>query len=616
MYLSSLKTSGYRCFDNEFNISFNDGLNIMVGENGSGKSAIIDAIRTIISDEDWRFGITDKDFYRPFSNQAKASKQINIETFFSDLSQEEEIAFLTWADDNGGAKLNLVVENKEDNKGRYRKNIWGGVSKASAFETELFDSINCIYLPPLRDAEAKLKEGKGSRLARLLKNLSNNSRSKESLETKFKEFQSDLAKDENESIYKANDLIKKKLKESLGEVLGQETKIQFSETNFNRIVESLRLLFFPRINDDIEKEFRNLDENSLGYNNIIYLATILAELINLEENQSYLKILLIEEPEAHLHPQLQVRLLKYLQKISKEQKIQIVISTHSTIIASSVEVNKLIHLSKIDRKIKAVPIKNCNLKPESEKFINRWLDATKSTLLFAKGVILVEGIAEAMLVPVFTEKVLKEYNDKNPNNKIGESLEDAGVSVVNMNGIYFKHFFQLFTDINEKKDSKKEFIEIRCAGITDFDPKNEESPTKMMRYPDDESTNSSLILDDILETSTNCRIFISPYKTFEYDMAMKKGNLNIMIPVAKALIDTDGSIKETFEKNEKLKWEIVTDKSKKAEAAIYLLNHIDKGEYAQSLADELSKEEKIDEFCVPKYIKNAIIWACGGNIEE
>ena len=82
-------------------------------------------------------------------------------------------------------------------------------------------------------------------------------------------------------------------------------------------------------------------------------------------------------------------------------------------------------------------------------------------MLFAKGIILVEGIAEAMLLPELAKIVLHDCD------KLPKTLEDGGVSVINMNGIYFKHFMQLFADLN-KNGSKS--IPVRCAGITDNDP--------------------------------------------------------------------------------------------------------------------------------------------------
>jgi predicted ATP-dependent endonuclease of OLD family len=85
--------------------------------------------------------------------------------------------------------------------------------------------------------------------------------------------------------------------------------------------------------------------------------------------------------------------------------------------------------------------------------------------------------------------------------------------------------------------------------------------------------------------------------------------MNIMVPVAKSLLETDGSIKKELEKYEKISWVNEKDESKR-DAAYFLLNHIEKGEFAQALADHLSKSN--EKFAVPEYIRNAVIWACGG----
>lgn len=79
--------------------------------------------------------------------------------------------------------------------------------------------------------------------------------------------------------------------------------------------------------------FRSLSENSLGYNNLIYIATILAEFEGLKDKYTTPRILLIEELEAHLHPQLQIKLLKFLQEQAEKNDIQVIITTHSVSLA-------------------------------------------------------------------------------------------------------------------------------------------------------------------------------------------------------------------------------------------------------------------------------------------
>lgn len=607
MYLRELHIEGYKGFREPFSISLQKGLNVIVGENASGKTAIIDAIRLILREDE--FGhtpVNESDFHRPFNRSQNPSQAFRLQAEFADLSEKEHIAFLPWTDTNGDASLTLLVDNKQNHRGHYKRTLWGGVSQASMFEWELFDLINCVYLPPLRDAEARLSEGRSSRLARLLKNLQRQAiqeaRKKGKLlpiEEKIRGFNKNLSDDRDEVIAKANDMIRIRLRESLGPVFGQDTHIQFSEVNFNRIAESLRLLFFPDLNVASSEDFRMLVENSLGYNNLLYLATVLAELTEAEED--YFSILLIEEPEAHLHPQLQIRLLKYLEGAAHDKNVQVIVTTHSPVLASSVSLETVIQLCITDNIPRAIALRSCGLSKSSIEFLNRWLDVTKSTLLFARGIILVEGIAEAMLLPEFAKIVLPKYP------KLPKTLEDGGISVINMNGIYFNHFMQLFADLN-KNGSKS--IPVRCAGITDNDPPKDSKPT----HSNCESgENPALKLREVVNSSKSSRLYSSPLKTFEYDIAMEGSNLNILITVALSLVDTNGPIRKKYEEFLERDWNTAAEEDR-ADASMYILKHIDKGEFAQALATRLGSSEEI--IAVPEYICKAIIWACGGNPDE
>jgi putative ATP-dependent endonuclease of the OLD family len=616
MYLQKLRILGYRNFDTKFEIEFMDGLNVLVGENGVGKSAIIDAIRMmLLEDEFGRAGISEGDFHMPFEEQAQPAQMIQIETIFGALTQKEKIAFLPWTQLGNEAKLSLQIENKEiNNQGKYRRTIWGGASKNSIFEWELLYTIQCTYLPPLRDAEAKLREGKGSRLARLLKNLNKKdldeareNQTLHPLEEEVKKFNSTLSKDDNATSY-ANELIRSSLKSAIGSFFGQDTVIQFSEMNFNSIVESLRLLFFPQVDaSDKRSLFRELGQNSLGYNNLLYLATILAEFTNDVDNDTEnVKILLIEEPEAHLHPQLQIRLLKYLEEQAKKSNIQVIVTTHSPVLSAAVSVDSIIHISKPVGVPTAVRVMDCGLTDESKSFLLRWLDITKSTLFYSKGIVLVEGIAEAMVVPELAQIVLKEYN-LGHEAKLPTKLEEAGISVINMNGIYFRHFIQLFCDLGGDNDTSKN-IPILCSGITDNDPPKEEKPNKDNPV---KGQNHALLLMGQTNKSKYCRLF-SNLKTFEYDLAMEGGNLNVLIDIYLGLLKTDGTIRKEWETYKNVIWKDEDDHHKR-DVAYDLLNRVEdcKGEFAQNLANSLNKGV---DFQVPQYIKNAVIWACGGEI--
>lgn len=647
MYLRKLKAQGFRCFDNTFEIEFTDGLNVIVGENGVGKTAIISSIRQLFQDsESGRYSISSDDFFSPFIEGGKAALSFSISAEFDGLDVEDKVAFLPWVGASNTALLTLQAENQEI-RGRFKKIIWGGSSKSSQFDPELIDYIQCIYLPPLRDAESKLSNGRQSRLSKLLKAL-NRKQLKQCrkddtlhpLEEKLKDFNTSLATDDNLSIKKANELITANLTKAIGHHFGQKTSIQFAESDFTKIAESLTLLFFPDLSAESQELFRGLSQNSLGYNNLLYIASILAELTLDEddEEQPLFKLLLIEEPEAHLHPQLQIRLLNHLKSVAEDNKnVQVIVTTHSTVLASSVELESIIHLSKSQSPV-ATPLRTCGLHSTSNQFINRWLDVTKSNLLFASGVILVEGIAEQMILPTLARIVLTDQKEGCKN------LEDLGISIINLNGIYFKHFMQLYCNIKTTDDAEEENvgqnIPVRCAGLTDLDPPKK--LTKQIPDPENagetkkvsgedfipyegnmkEGTNHALKLVDSINKSTDARLFVSKYKTLEYDLAMEGNNAALMSEVIAALWPKpkgkESSIIKEFTEMSKIDW---TEKSpvKVAEAAHKILKRIDddnigKGMFAQVMTDKIKNEGFI--FTVPEYIKNAILWASTLEVPE
>lgn len=637
MYLSELRTQGFRCFDNEFKIQLTAGLNVIVGENGAGKTAIISAIRQLFHDsESGRYSISSDDFFCPFSIDGKPAKSFSIQAEFDGLDINNKVTLLPWIGTSNTALLNLQAENKEI-QGRFKKLIWGGVSKSSQFDPELLDLIQCIYLPPLRDAESKLSHGRQSRLSKLLKALNRKelvqckkAGTLHPLEEKVKEFNSSLATDTSLSIKDANKLITENLTMAIGHHFGQNTSIQFAETDFTKIAESLTLLFFPNLSIDDQELFRSLSQNSLGYNNLLYIASILAELTLDEEGegQPLFKMLLIEEPEAHLHPQLQIRLLNHLKSVAEKNKnVQVIVTTHSTVLASSVNIESIIHLSKSRNPI-ATPLRACGLRQNSSQFINRWLDVTKSNLLFASGVILVEGITEQMLIPAIAKIVLKgQAEGKN-------SLENLGVSTINLNGIYFKHFMQLYCNIKNLDDEEIDGsnIPIRCAGLTDLDPPKTittkvpkpEKEDELQEIIEDfipydgnlkEGTNHAIQLIDSINSSTHARLFVSKYKTLEYDLAMEGNNAALMSEVIASLWPKpktgSSTIIDEFSLMSQINWRKKTPKEI-AEAAHKILCRIDddkigKGMFSQVMTDRILKENT--DFTVPEYIINAILWA-------
>ncbi len=621
LYISDISIEGYKNCKNKSNISFNPGLNIIVGENASGKSTIIDAIRMVLKEPEMGY-ITEDDFYKSF-NKNETTKDIQIDLKFKNLTPDEKITFISWCNENFDAELHLVAEKNPNNKGYFKKSIWGGKSKSSSFEEEVFDFIDPIYLPALRNAEEKLKNGRKSRLALLLKHRYTSDDRKNELVSAFDEFNKSIINNENgkyNEISSAKTNINAAMKKSMGDVFGQSINLQFSESSFSSILQNIKMVFFPHIGETDEAKFRDVAINSLGYNNLLYIATVFAELEIANKNNSLFTVLLIEEPEAHLHPQIQSKLIKYLSEISTFNKnLQIILTTHSPVIASSVGIDSIVYINSGDDSIYSKKISDFEIDDNDKRYLNRWLDVTKSTLLFSKGVIFVEGISESLIIPSLSEKVLKEYNELHPNKKLPVSLEDAGVSVININGINFKYFFQLFNDLNGKNEVR---IPIRCSGITDRDPIGADGK-KIFPTAENEivsSSNKNLYLVEKLNNSKNSKLFVARLKTFEYDLAME-GNCSLLAEILEKIWPKD-SDKENGIKNKcktiAYKKDNYDSEVNRRDDAKYIYEHIEdscigKGIFSRILLEKINNEKNI---IIPEYIKNAIIWACGGNYDE
>lgn len=624
MYISELIINGYRNCGEKSRLSFNSGLNILVGENASGKSTIIDALRMILRDPEQPY-ISEDDFYKSFIGNVQ-KRNIQIDVTLRNLSQEEKVTFLSWCNAEFDAELHMEVESKPNPKGYFKKSIWGGKSKASAFEEDTFDFINVIYLPALRNAEEKLTNGRKSRLALLLKHQYKNEARQNELVTAFNDFNKSVIKNKDNKfneIAKARGDINTAMEKSMGNVFGQSVNLQFTENSFSSILQSIKMVFFPNVGEMDDEKFRDVAINSLGYNNLLYIATVFAELEAM--NNNLFTVLLIEEPEAHLHPQIQSKLIKYLQKLSNEKKnLQIILTTHSAVLASSVSVDAIIHVTGTETGITVKKLSDFGLDDSIKNYLNRWMDITKSILLFSKGVILVEGICEAMLLPAFAPIVLRKYN-KEHQRKLPCTLEEAGVTVVNINGINFKYFYPLFCDT----DWNEERLPIWCSGITDRDPlpdveKDDEGKIvkKEEKYPVKGEKivggNAAIDLADDINSTQRARLYVAPLKTFEYDLAMS-GNISIMAEVLEEKWPKDGGEKGVKNQCKQIinKNNVYIDKEEMREDAKFIYKHIDcdevgKGIFSQAL---LEKIEEKNILVVPEYIKKAIIWACGGNCD-
>jgi putative ATP-dependent endonuclease of the OLD family len=441
MYLHSLRLWNWRKFPEGQNgecgveIEFNNGLNVIVGENDSGKTAIIDAIKTVLStnnqDVNW---ITEQDFY-------EGSTNMKIECIFRNLSQREEAFFYEWlAITPEKTELRVIMEAEiyEDinKQKKIKKSVKAGADNLeSGMEDIVRQLLSVTYLKPLRDAAAELSPGKRSRIAQVVKNLND-----------FAEDSPDQKKI-IDSFTNAFDELKIVLNEPVLSKIVTTVEHFFEDNNIKAPEIRSKEMSFVEI---LRKLELNLGEvgTGLGSSNLLFMAV---ELLLLSESEVGPKIALIEEVEAHIHPQAQLRVIKHFEKHSKDTGLQYIFTSHSPVLASSISLESIIFVYNKQ----AYPMKKGYTKLEKAdyEFLERFLDATKANMFFAQGVIFVEGDAENLLLPAISEV-------------IGRPLHRYGVSIINVGNLAFKRYSSIFLRSDENK-----LLSFPVSIITDLDLK-------------------------------------------------------------------------------------------------------------------------------------------------
>lgn len=441
MYLHSLKLWNWRKFSKGdkgepgIEITFNEGLNVLVGENDSGKTAIIDAIKMTLGtnshDISW---LTEQDFFQ-------GSSTLKVECVFQNLSSQEEAYFYEWLTllpESSELRVIMEAEIYEDanNQKKIKKSVKAGPENLeSALEETVRQLLSITYLKPLRDASKELSPGNTSRIAQIVKSL--------------KEFSGDSHERQSiiNSFSEAFDGLREVLDKPVISKI-ESTIDEFFEKN-NKKVPGIRnrTMSFPEI---LKKLELNLGEigSGLGSSNLLFMAV---ELLLLSETEIGPKVALIEEIEAHIHPQAQLRVIKHFEKDAENSGTQYIFTSHSSILAASVKLENIILIYNNN----SFPMRPgyTKLKKDDYEFLERFLDATKANLFFARGVIFVEGDAENLLLPAIAEV-------------IDRPLYKFGVSIVNVGNLAFKRYSSIFL-----REDKSNLMNFPVAIITDLDIK-------------------------------------------------------------------------------------------------------------------------------------------------
>lgn len=457
MFLKELKLTNFRRFES-LKVNFQKGLNVLVGENDSGKTAIVDAIRYILNTKSFEsIRFEPRDFYKPSKITGGNPQQERADTFtitaiFSDFEEQEAAKFIEWGyfNEEKEFELRLFLKAKLLDNDRITWDTKAGPQGAeSHMDSDAKALLQVTYLKPLRDAEAEMTPGYRSRLAQILQ--SHNSFKKEKgVDGEYKKHELEkIIEDANKEISKFLDDVKTKSSDETSPTIlksinsyvedfrqvddQREASVKIADPELHKILKTLGL---------------ELEENSsgLGTLNKLFMA---AELLHLETDPfDTLQLCLIEELEAHLHPQAQLRVINALKNISNKNGNQFILTTHSTTIGASISLENLI----LCRGKNVYPMwkGQTNLAIGDYKFLQRFLDSTKANMFFARGVIMVEGDAENILIPTIADL-------------IGKPLHKYGVSIVNVGSTAFLRYSKIF----QRKTLPE--LDLPVSVITDLD---------------------------------------------------------------------------------------------------------------------------------------------------
>ncbi|RRD75278.1 DUF2813 domain-containing protein [Alloprevotella sp. OH1205_COT-284] len=678
MYIKEIKILNFRNFK-DASIPFHEGVNVIIGHNNTGKSNLLRAMGLVLGySNGHRLGTSDLFYETNVAMLQQQSPRIQItlvlrrsegealdsaemglfSSMMTDpaLSEEAELRYefkLTDAqEDNYKADVANANTAKEiwkiidhDYIRLYRSSRSGGNQAAGISVNDALGQIDFQFLDAIRDVSHDLYAGYNPLLRDVLnffidysvKNDPTNTEDeiKEQLKARrdnFVQQSSPLMQTLQERLQDGKNVFLKYALDTGATFNGAVPDFD-GEVTENEMFAVLRMIIKYAVGIEVPATY-----NGLGYNNLIYMSLLLAKMqadgsvTYMKRNAKVLSFLAVEECEAHLHPAMQYKFLKFLQDNKSNGHVrQIFMTSHSTQIASAVKLDDLIcltspELGQINVGYPRVIYQKNNIDDVvSRQYVQRFLDATKADMFFANRLIFVEGIAEELLLPVFAR-----YLNKN--------LTDEHVLVINMGGRYFNHFLKLFDTNNPYTINKK----IVC--LTDIDPcrKRKEADEDYeacypYEYNIDPDNYDYKHHADIEETQYAAHPNIRFYrqdatygKTLEYDIMRENPNCKLLLTHSVSNLKEIKAMMEEQDVNEMMskmrnsqantrikasigasKW---TDEEKrKALLASRYLNSVSKGSNALelnvALMNNLDKpEEDRDEFHVPRYIVEALTW--------
>ena len=641
MYLKYVQIVNYKNLKSS-TFTFDKGANTVIGENDSGKSNAMTAIR-ILLDSTYFYNekrLKGSDFSDSLGDWR--GHWIIISSFFDQITasdKENEICAQMIPDDENSNFLRSFIRCKDNNFGtvtlfiRPRKNIRNALFKTRTREDfkairekitlddyeffytsrsqadftdkgvykklvgdlengsyadpdkvdavllgekidilNVWQHISVAFIDALRDVDAELRKPRNP------------------LRRVFDVIRADVCKESKEDIVK-------KIQELNGIISSIPQVSSIGEKVNGKLSEIAGLVYSPditiesRLKEDVDSLAKylsvapagreDLDLLGLGHLNILYIALKLVE-FDYSRNHEILNIMIIEEPEAHIHTHIQKTLFDNL-KVAKEYT-QVIMTTHSTQLSEVSDIRKVNVLKISDREtvvmrptagLDKFGEENLELKDLSlSECLERYLDAKRSVLLFSKGVILVEGDGEEILLPALVKNVF------------GISLDELGIGLVNVGSVGFENIASIFS---------QERLRRHCAIVTDMDAEVEGADKSKV-----EAANRGKSRKEKLEKLFGRNIWVHPFyapHTFEVDFANIDNNREYIKKIIKKHYKQESTIKRHVA-------DLDSSDAARYDSVLIVANGIGKGWYATLLASKVD-----DKAIIPDYLLDAMVYA-------